>query len=75
MCAVEQPKPESVAKLMAAIPDDGTCRRLVYLSRMGVDRTDRLPYSMENLFGALDKLRAAEQVTYFLPPTFLHSYR
>jgi len=53
--------PEAMKQLMASVPDDGSVRRLVYLSSHGVERTDKLPFSMQNFFGQLDKLRAAEQ--------------
>lgn len=46
-------------KLMASVPEGVT--RLVYLSVHGVERANQLPYSMQNVFGQLDKLRAAEQ--------------
>jgi len=52
-------EPPTLPSLMAALPDGIT--RLVYLSVHGVERVDRLPYSMANVFGQLDKLRAAEQ--------------
>ncbi len=51
-----------VRNLMGALPTDEGVRRLVFVSTHGVERTDRLPFSMANAFGgALDKLRAAEQ--------------
>ena len=48
-----------MAALVAAVPDGVT--RLVYLGVHGVERVNQLPYSMQNVFGQLDKLRAAEQ--------------
>ena len=45
--------------LMAAVPDGVT--RLVYLSTHGVERANTLPYSMQNVFGQLDKQRAAAE--------------
>ena len=52
-------EPSELPALMAAVPDSLT--RLVYLSVHGVERVDRMPYAMANVFGQLDKLRAAEQ--------------
>jgi len=54
-------QPEAMKQLMASVPDDGSLLRLVYLSTHGVERTDKMPFNMQNLFGQLDKLRAAEQ--------------
>ena len=53
-------EPSELKAWMACVPDG--LMRLVYVSVLGVERVDRLPYSMQNVFGQLDKLRAAEQV-------------
>jgi len=51
---------EQVKALVAAIPDG--LRRVVFLSSHGVERADKLPFSLVNAWGGpLDKLRAAEQ--------------
>lgn len=50
---------DAMPRLMAAVPSG--IRRLVLLSSHGVERTDRLPFSLGNVWGQLDKLRAAEQ--------------
>lgn len=51
---------EQVPALVAAIPN--SLRRVVFLSSHGVERTDQLPFSLQNAWGGpLDKLRAAEQ--------------
>ena len=47
------------AALMANVPESVT--RLLYVSVHGVERTGQMPFSMQNVFGQLDKLRAAEQ--------------
>lgn len=44
---------------MAAVPEGIT--RLLYVGVHGVERTDKLPFSLQNVFGQLDKQRAAEQ--------------
>ena len=44
---------------MEGVPDG--LRRVVYLSVHGVELTDKLPFSMATVWGALDKQRAAEQ--------------
>ncbi|KAL1526211.1 hypothetical protein AB1Y20_014937 [Prymnesium parvum] len=50
---------EAVAKVMSAVPE-GT-RQLLMVSTHGVERTDKLPFSLQNMMGALDKQRGAEQ--------------
>jgi hypothetical protein len=51
---------EQVKALVAAIPDG--MRRVVFLSSHGVERADKLPFSLVNAWGGpLDKVRAAEQ--------------
>ena len=52
-------EPEAMKRLMEGVTDG--LRRVVYLSVHGVERTDKLPFSMANVWGALDKQRAAEQ--------------
>ena len=52
-------EPTALPALMAAVPDSVT--RLLYVSVHGVERTGQMPFSMQNVFGQLDKLRAAEQ--------------
>jgi len=52
-------EPEAVPKLMQAVPD-GT-RQVMFVSTHGVDRTDRLPFNLQNMMGALDKQRGSEQ--------------
>lgn len=51
---------DAMEALMASLPESGV-RRLVYVSSHGVERTGKLPFSLQNLFGQLDQLRAAEQ--------------
>jgi len=57
--------PSAMAALMARLPDEdprgGGVRRVVYLSAHGVERTAQMPFALSNVFGQLDKLRAAEQ--------------
>jgi hypothetical protein len=53
-------EPEAVPKLVKAL-DTKSIRRLVMLSIHGVERTDKLPFNMQNVFGQLDKQRATEQ--------------
>lgn len=52
-------EPEVTPKLMQAVPA-GT-RQLLMVSVHGVERTDKLPYSLQNMMGSLDKQRASEQ--------------
>ena len=52
-------EPEAVPKLLKALPPG--VRRLVMVSVHGVERADKLPYNLQNVFGQLDKQRAAEQ--------------
>lgn len=53
-------EPDVVPKLMKGIGPG--LRRMVMVSVHGVERVDRLPFSLQNAFtGALDKQRAAEQ--------------
>ena len=53
-------EPEEMPKLVGALGSG--VRRVLLLSTHGVERTDVLPFSMQNAFGgALDKQRAAEQ--------------
>ena len=52
-------EPEVVPKLMKAVGPG--MRRLLMVSQHGVERTDKLPFSLQNVFGQLDKQRAAEQ--------------
>lgn len=53
-------EPDVVPKLMKAVGPG--MRRMLMVSVHGVDRVDRLPFSLQNAFsGALDKQRAAEQ--------------
>jgi hypothetical protein len=52
-------EPEVVPKLMKAVGPG--MRRLVMLSTHGVERADKLPFNLANVFGQLDKQRAAEQ--------------
>ena len=52
-------EPEVVPKLLKALP--ASVRRVVMASCHGVERTDKLPFNMQNVFGQLDKQRAAEQ--------------
>jgi hypothetical protein len=51
--------PDKLKLLMAAVPAGIT--RLLYVGVHGVERTDKLPFSLQNVFGQLDKQRAAEQ--------------
>ena len=51
--------PDALPVLMEKVPDSVT--RLLYVSTHGVERTGQMPFSMQNVFGQLDKLRAAEQ--------------
>ena len=51
--------PDALPALMEKVPDSVT--RLLYVSTHGVERTGQMPFSMQNVFGQLDKLRAAEQ--------------
>ena len=51
---------EALPRLMKAV--EGGVRQLVILSTHGVDRTDKLPFNLQNMMGALDKQRASEQV-------------
>ena len=44
---------------LQAVPD-GT-RQLLMVSTHGVERTDKLPFNLQNMMGALDKQRASEQ--------------
>lgn len=53
-------EPSSMKALLRALPTNGL-KRLVLLSSVGVDRTDRLPFNLANVFGQLDKVRAMEQ--------------
>ena len=52
-------EPTALPSLMEKVPNSVT--RLLYVSVHGVERTGQLPFSMQNVFGQLDKLRAAEQ--------------
>ena len=52
-------EPEVIPKLMKACGPG--LRRVIMVSQHGVERADKLPFSMGNLFGQLDKQRAAEQ--------------
>ena len=73
--------PDKLKLLMAAVPAGIT--RLLYVGVHGVERTDKLPFSLQNVFGQLDKQRAAEQeptrhrlttpslTTSLLPPYYL----
>lgn len=64
---------EQVKALVAAIPD--TMRRVVFLSSHGVERTDQLPFSLQNAWGGpLDKLRASEQEVVLRAMNRLPSY-
>ena len=64
---------EQIKALVAAIPD--TIRRVVFLSSHGVERTDQLPFSLQNAWGGpLDKLRAAEQEVVLRAMNRLPSY-
>lgn len=50
---------EAVPKLLKAMGPE--VRRVVFVSVHGVERTDKLPFNLANMFGQLDKQRAAEQ--------------
>ena len=64
---------EQVKSLVAAIPD--TMRRVIFLSSHGVERTDQLPFNLQNTWGgSLDKLRAAEQEVVLRAMNHLPSY-
>ena len=52
-------EPDVVPKLVKAL--DSGVRRLVIVSTHGVERADKLPFNLRNVFGQLDKQRAAEQ--------------
>ena len=52
-------EPEVVPKLVKALPP--SVRRVLVASSHGVERTDKLPFNMQNVFGQLDKQRGAEQ--------------
>jgi len=53
-------EPEVVPKLVKALGPG--LRRMIMISSHGVERVDRMPFSLQNAFsGALDKQRAAEQ--------------
>ena len=47
-------EPAALPALMAAVPASIT--RLVYLSVHGVERTGKMPFSMQNLFGQVREL-------------------
>jgi len=51
---------EAVPKIVKAL-DASTTRRVIMVSIHGVERTDKLPFNLQNVFGQLDKQRAAEQ--------------
>lgn len=53
-------EPEAMPKLVRAL-DGASVRRVVVVSTLGVERTDRMPFSLQNMFGQLDKQRGAEQ--------------
>jgi len=50
---------KAMGRLMKAI--GARTRRLVFVSSHGVERTGSLPFNLQNVFGQLDKQRAAEQ--------------
>jgi len=52
-------EPEAVPKIVKAL--DSGVRRVIMVSIHGVERTDKLPFNLQNVFGQLDKQRAAEQ--------------
>jgi len=54
-------EPQSMKALLGALPTTSPMKRLVLLSSIGVERTDKLPFNMANVFGKLDKVRAMEQ--------------
>ena len=54
-------EPQSMKALLGAIPTTPPMKRLLLLSSIGVERTDKLPFNMGNVFGQLDKVRAMEQ--------------
>uniref|UniRef100_A0A7S2DV39 NAD(P)-binding domain-containing protein n=1 Tax=Haptolina brevifila TaxID=156173 RepID=A0A7S2DV39_9EUKA len=54
-------EPEVVPKILKALDANIPPRRLIFVSTHGVERTDKLPYNLRNVFGQLDKQRAAEQ--------------
>jgi len=57
-------EPPAMKALLDAVPtslNGGGLKRMVLLSSVGVDRTDKLPFNMANVFGQLDKVRAMEQ--------------
>lgn len=64
---------EEIKTLVGAIPT--ALRRVIFLSSHGVERTDQLPWSLQNAWGGpLDKLRAAEQEVVLRAMSRLPSY-
>jgi len=54
----EQVDAEGVSNLVAAVPKD--LKRFVFVSSCGIERKDKLPYSLLNTFGVLDAKHKGE---------------
>jgi len=54
----EQVDAEGVSNLVAAVPKD--LKRFVFVSSCGIERKDKLPYSLLNTFGVLDAKQKGE---------------
>jgi len=54
----EQVDAEGVSNLVAAVPKD--LKRFVFISSCGIERKDKLPYSLLNAFGVLDAKQKGE---------------